>query len=58
MIIINAVRDSYSPEECSNTLTVGELIDELSNFDTDEKVVLSFDNGYTYGSITSERIDV
>ena len=32
-------------------MTVGELIDILSDYDEDALFVLSHDNGYTYGSL-------
>ena len=38
-------------------MTVGELIGFLNNFDEDEKVYLSHDNGYTYGGITVSRFE-
>lgn len=50
-ILINARREGYSLEECSNTMTVGQLIAMLSEFDEDAPVVLSHDGGYTFGSI-------
>ena len=49
-IIINARREAYGKEDC-NTMTVKELIDCLSQFNEDEPVILSHDNGYTYGGI-------
>lgn len=60
MIVIETVRDAYSPNEV-RTLTLNQLIDELDwykrmNAAGDEEVVLSFDNGYTFGGITSDRI--
>jgi hypothetical protein len=36
---------------------VGELIDILSNLDENEKIYLSHDGGYTYGSISEMDID-
>lgn len=38
-------------------MTVGEMIDVLSQYDEDTPVYLSFDNGYTYGGITEERFE-
>jgi hypothetical protein len=52
MLIINAKRNGYSPEQCGKTMTVGELIRELECFDSEAPIYLSHDNGYTYGSIT------
>lgn len=50
-VIIEASRESYSPEQVRNTMTVKELIEILSEYDEDAKVYLSHDNGYTYGGI-------
>ena len=50
-LFINANRNGYVPSQCGRTLTVGELIDLLSDFDEDSPVYLKHDNGYTYGSI-------
>jgi hypothetical protein len=52
MLIINAKRNGYAPEQCGNTMTVGELMRYLEDFDQDDKIYLSHDNGYTYGSIS------
>ena len=51
LVFINANNDGYEPSQCGPTLTVGELIELLSDFDEDRPVYLRFDNGYTYGSI-------
>lgn len=55
-LIINAIRNGYTPEQCGNTLTVQELIEILEQYDGDMPVYLSHDNGYTYGSINEEDI--
>lgn len=58
MVIINAIRDTYSAEESAlQSMTVKELINCLEQFDEDDKVVLSHDNGYTYGYLGYRRID-
>ncbi|WP_346938116.1 hypothetical protein [uncultured Clostridium sp.] len=56
IVFINGKRDGYAPSQCSNTLTVGELIEILENYDSDAEVYLRNDNGYTYGSITDDDI--
>ena len=56
MIIIEAVREGYSPDQCGNTMTVAELIEELEQYEGDEKIYFSHDNGYTYGALKSYRI--
>ena len=55
---IEARRDSYGAQDLKNqTVTVGELIAILENYDSDLKVILSHDRGYTFGAITEERIE-
>lgn len=48
-------RDSYAPD--NNTMTVGELIAYLEQFDEDAKVYLKNDSGYTFGSITESSFE-
>ncbi len=57
-VIISVSRDDYSAKESAQrTMTVGELICELEQYDEDDKVIVSHDNGYTYGRLSSIRID-
>ena len=58
VVMINTGRDGYTTEQCGKTMTVGELIEALSEFDEDTEVYLKNDNGYTYGRITSGRIEL
>lgn len=58
---INTVREWYSIsqvlESREGTMTVAELIEYLQdNYNEDDPVVLSFDNGYTYGSISGYKL--
>lgn len=55
-LYIEGRRSGYSPDDCGKTLTVGELIEILSDFDEDLPVYLRNDNGYTYGNITERTI--
>lgn len=57
VIKIEAKREGYSINQVSNTMTVGELIAYLEQFDENDKVYLSHDNGYTYGGIHYNDID-
>ena len=57
MLIINAKRNGYAPKQCGNTMTVGELTRVLEDFDPDDKIYLSHDNGYTYGSISLRDLE-
>lgn len=56
-LFIEGRRDGYSPRQCGYTMTVGELIEYLYQFDEDTEVLLNNDNGYTYGSITESSFE-
>lgn len=50
-LYIEGRRDGYSPTQIRETMTVGELMAYLEQFDEDTPVYIQNDNGYTYGSI-------
>ena len=53
MVILRTNRTYYSAEEAENeSITVGELIERLEEFNPNDKVIFSNDNGYTYGYIS------
>lgn len=58
-LIIETTRESYSINSV-NSITIGELIKVLEYYGEynglDAEVVLSFDNGYTYGGIHERDI--
>ena len=56
-LYIEGKRNGYGIDQCGRTLTVGELIELLEQFDSDRPIYLRNDNGYTYGSITEEDIN-
>ena len=57
MAHLNTNREFYSEEEAlNNSITVGELIEELSHIPPNEKIIFSNDGGYTYGYINSNVI--
>ena len=56
-LFIEGNRNGYGIDQCGRTLTVGELIELLSDYDEDTPVYLRNDNGYTYGSITERDIN-
>ena len=56
-LFIEGKRNGYGIDQCGRTLTVGELIELLSDYDEDTPVYLRNDNGYTYGSITERDIN-
>ena len=50
-LIMEAERTGYAIDQVRGTMTVGELIAFLSDFDEDMPIYTSQDNGYTYGGI-------
>lgn len=56
VLFIDTVREWYAPDQFGQTMTVGELIDLLSEFDEACPVYLRNDNGYTFGGITEDSI--
>lgn len=58
IVIIKAERTAYSKGDVIRyTCTVRELIEQLEQFDDDSPVILSHDNGYTYGAIRYQNFD-
>lgn len=59
-LILNTRRDGYDCDQCGKTLTVGELIELLKDYDEDMKVYFGNDYKgsywYTYGSIKEDDI--
>lgn len=57
-LILNTRREGYATNQCHETLTVGELIELLQNYDEDMKIYFGNDYRgsywYTYGSITED----
>lgn len=56
-LIFNTFREGYGIDQIRRTMTVGELIGFLGDFDEDTPIYLSFDNGYTYGGVTDDRFE-
>ena len=54
---IEAQREGYTLNQVTSTMTVGELIAYLSQYEDDVKVYLSHDGGYTYGGIHYQDIE-
>lgn len=63
-IIINANREGYSTDQISDTVTVAELIEILSEFPEEAKVYIGndrrgFSGWYTYGRISyTDVVDI
>ena len=49
-LVLEAKRERYDMNV--RTMTVGELINFLCDFDEDMEIVVSHDRGYTFGGIT------
>lgn len=56
-LIYNTFREGYGIDQVRKTMTVGDLIAFLEDYDEDTPVYLSFDNGYTYGGIIEDRFE-
>lgn len=52
-LIIEATREAYSLKDLRRTMTVGEMIEYLQQFDEETPIVISNDSGYIYGTITA-----
>lgn len=57
VLFIEGKRNGYGIDQCGETLTVGELIELLQDYDEDTPIYLRNDSGYTYGSITERDIE-
>ena len=59
VITLETKRTGYSVNQVvDKTITVGELRDYLEEFDEDDFIMFSNDNGYTFGEITDNAISV
>ena len=51
-IVFDAPRTGYGIDQIENPMTVRELREMLESLDDNTTVIMSHDNGYTYGSIS------
>ena len=59
IVRVNAVRDDYDVRECTEyAMSVEQLIEQLERCPKNAKVVMSFDGGYMYGSLTPNLIKI
>ena len=56
-LVLNAEREAYAIDQIRHTMTTGELIRLLEEYDEDTPIYLSHDNGYTYGAVLEHRFD-
>ena len=57
VLYIEGRRNGYGIDQCGKTMTVGEMIAYLEQYDEDTKLYLKNDGGYTYGSITERSFE-
>lgn len=57
VLFIEGRRNGYSPDQCGRTITVGELIEFLGDFDEETVIFIRNDRGFTYGNITRYSIE-
>ena len=55
VLIMNTTRSGYAPSQCYSTMTVGELIEFLSQYDPDTKIYTGHDSRYTFGEIRESQ---
>ncbi len=59
IVKVNAVREDYDIRRCTEcAMSVEQLIEQLERCPKNAKVVMSFDGGYMYGSLTPNLIKV
>lgn len=56
-LFIDTLREGYDPDQIRKTMTVGELISFLKQYDDDTPIYTTFDRRYTYGGIRWDMID-
>ncbi len=56
-LVLNTMREGYGTDQINRTMTAGELIELLQEYDEDTPVYLAFDNRYTYGGILENRFE-
>lgn len=50
-LVFYSKREHYGVEDVRGTMTVGQMIEFLSDYDEDQEMVIAFDGGYTFGCI-------
>lgn len=55
-LLLNVNRTGYETSQCK-TITVGELIGMLEDYDEDTPIYFSNDNGYTYGGLWYDTVE-
>lgn len=53
-LFFDARREGHSSDQICSTMTAGELMDFLSQYDEDTSIYTTHDNRYTYGGIRED----
>ena len=56
-LIFNADREGYGTDQIRSTMTVGELIAFLEQYDEDTPIYTAHDNHYTFGGVREEMFE-
>lgn len=56
-LIMNTTRSGYNPSQCYSTMTVGELIEFLQQYDPETKIYTAHDRKYTFGEIRESQFE-
>ena len=56
-LIFNADREGYGIDQIQRTMTVGDLIDFLSQYDEDMPIYTAHDGHYTFGGVREEMFE-
>lgn len=57
IITIEGRREGYAPDQIRHTMTVGDLINYLEQFESSSLVMIQTDHGYMFGSIDEESFN-
>lgn len=55
-LYIEGTRQGYTPSQIGKTMTIGELIELLCEYDEDTEVFIQNDDGYTFGEVSCNTI--
>ncbi len=56
-LVYSTSREGYGLDQIRKTMTVGDLVHFLEQFDEEMPIYMDFDNGYTYGGFNEHRFE-
>lgn len=56
-LILEVEREGYGIDQVQYTMTVGDLIRLLEDYNEDTPIYVSHDNGYTFGGVKENNFD-